>query len=176
MTTKDDLTFSQLKVKLYSLSSNVESRTGTALIARHNGSHGKKRKFDRGTRSSSSATPTSASTQSCTWCKARGFRNEGHVWQECRKLKASKSGSKSQDTTAAPPAYPTNNSAHVAELVTADTYVSYSPAEWKFDTGSSAHMTNDIGQFQQLTSHNGTIRVGGNSILRSEGIGEKQAH
>ena len=32
-------------------------------------------------------------------------------------------------------------------------------------------MTNEIGQFQQLTPHNGTIRVGGNSILWSEGIG-----
>ena len=94
MTTKDNLTFSQLKVRLYSLSSNVDSRTaGTALVA---------------------------------------------------------------ELTSA-----------------ADAYVRHSPAfpEWKFDTGSSAHMTNEIGQFQQLTPHNGTIRVGGNSILRSEGIG-----
>ena len=72
-----------------------------------------------------------------------------------------------------PLAYPSIDSAQVAELITADAYVSHSPAfpEWKFDTGSSAHMTNEIGQFQQLTPHNGTIRVGGYSTLRSEGIG-----
>ena len=121
MTTKDNLTFSQLEVRLHSLSSNVDSRTArtanTALVA-----HGKKRKFDRRVRTSSnSATPISISGQSCTWCKARNFRHECHVWQECRKLKAS-------------------------------------------------NMTNEIGQFERLTPHHGTIRVGGNSTLRSEGI------
>ena len=102
MTTKDNLT---LKVRLHSLSSNVDSRAGTALVVSH-GNHGKKRNFDRSNRSSNSANPASTSGQSCTWCKARNFRHEGHVWQECRKLKASKTGSKAQEII-------TNPSAHV---------------------------------------------------------------
>ena len=55
----------------------------------------------------------------------------------------------------------------------ADALVNHSPTfpEWKFDTGASAHMTNDIGQFEYLVPHNGTVKVGGNSTLQSVGIG-----
>lgn len=127
ITTKDDLTFSQLKIKLYSLSSNVDSSTtgtaNTALVVHHS----KKRKFDHRARtSSSSATHSSTSGQSCTWCKAHNFRYEGRVRQECRKLKASKTGTKVTPDTA-PPTSTFNASAHVAELMTADAYVSHSP-------------------------------------------------
>ena len=66
--------------------------------------------------------------------------------------------------------------AHVAEAIAQDTdmtmtdaFVSHSSvSEWKFDTGSSAHMTNNIGQYESLTPYNG---VGGNSMLQSKGVG-----
>ena len=32
--------------------------------------------------------------------------------------------------------------------------------EWKFDTGPSTHMTDDIGQFECLNSTHGVVRVG----------------
>ena len=122
MTTKDNLTFSQLKVRLHSLSSNVDNCAGTALVVNHGNHHGnhheKKRKFDRSNHSSNSANPASTSAQSCTWCKARNFRHEGRVWQECRKLKASKTGSKAQEITPSSSAHIPNSSAHVAELTT----------------------------------------------------------
>lgn len=53
-----------------------------------------------------------------------------------------------------------------------DACVSHSPIfpEWMFDIGLSAYITNEIGQVKQFTSHDETIRVGGNSTLRSEGI------
>ena len=63
-------------------------------------------------------------------------------------------------------------SAHItehADVLMAD--VDVSPSQWKFDTGSSAHMTDQIGQFICLTPHHGIVRVGGNSELRSEGVG-----
>ena len=84
MTTKDNLTYSQLKVRLHSLPSNANAVPRTqdsALIS----THIRRKLKGRGSRSKS---PTPASSTSCTWCKARKFRHEGHVWQDCRKLKA----------------------------------------------------------------------------------------
>ena len=47
MTTEDNLTFSQLKVRLHSLSSNVDKRAGTALVTT-SGNQSRKRRFDTG--------------------------------------------------------------------------------------------------------------------------------
>lgn len=59
--------------------------------------------------------------------------------------------------------------AHVAGAITpavdmdmAGAFTSHSSTpEWKFDTGSSAHMTDDIGQFECLTPSYGSVRVEG---------------
>ena len=42
---------------------------------------------------------------------------------------------------------------------------------WKLDTCASTHMTSEIKLFEQLESYVGTIRVGGDKLLLSEGIG-----
>ena len=70
MTTKDNLTFAQLKVRLHSLSSNVDRRAGSALVANH---RGKGRRPDRKRKFNDRSSPTTSAT-SCTWCKARNFR------------------------------------------------------------------------------------------------------
>lgn len=59
------------------------------------------------------------------------------------------SGKNAGGRTVSPAVPPTIPSAHVtensSEVIMADAYVS---PEWKFDTGSSAHMTDDIDQFE----------------------------
>lgn len=192
MTTKDNLTYSQLKVRLHSLSSNVGNTERTsALVANHRPNKHKKRRFGNecsNTQSNEDRTSrsTANSPLSCTWCKARNFRHEGHIWQECRKLKASKSTPDSKSTSTASAHITTDTavspvvsvpstvvSAHItehADVLMADVDVSNS-YQWKFDTGSSAHMTDQIAQFTYLTPHHGIVRVGGNSELLSEGIG-----
>ena len=116
ITTKDNLTFFQLKVRMYSLFSNIGS-AGSALVVNHGKrSHrsDKKRKRDQ------SQTPTTTA-KSCTWCKAQIFRYEGHTWQECKKLKASKSGSAYVTQDSAAPAVGTSVPSTPASALVADT-------------------------------------------------------
>ena len=150
------------KLRLHSLASNVNrgNRTaGTALVTKH----------DRRINLKGYTTALS-----CSFCKARNLSHEGHVWQDCRRLKRHKD-KKSKNKKSTPTTGDTRaaNTAEAlvadaipqtADVVMADAYIVSNPplSEWKFDTGSSAHMTDNIGLFEHLTPNHGFVRVGGN--------------
>ena len=79
MTTKDNLTFAQLKVRMHSLASNIDRRAGPALVA----NHGKKSRRPDSKRIQAGLTVSDSYHSDyvlhCIWCKARNFRHEGHV-------------------------------------------------------------------------------------------------
>ena len=119
--------------------------------------------------------------RSCTWCHSRGFNSANHVWQERLKLQNAThdqlQGSRTQPTPRRPhaPNQPPKQPPYAQQSTygsqtgpytdMADAYVGHSvPYEWKFDTGSSAHMTNQIEQFECLTPSHRLMRVGGNSL------------
>ena len=185
MTTKDNLTYSQLKIRLYSLSSSTKVED-SALISTY-----LHRKF-KGPSSGSPFTGTLTSSFSplCTWCKSHGFRHEGHVWQDCRKLRKDKETRKvTKSPTASNKTSPSANKAELALVatnvpapmpldntaITETTNVSTTPIHngSKFDTAASAHMTSNIGLFEQLSTNHEPrhIRVGGNSLLAIKGKG-----
>ena len=183
--TKDKLTYAELKLRLHALSSNVVPQNGTALIAmnkgRYNRRFGDKKSYPSRSPHPSKPNELSYEKPACTWCKSRGHRFEGHTWKSCRKLK--KEMKPKPHTTHA--AHTATHAAHTAEINVRvpEAHVTVAHAEksihtatvghslWKFDTAASAHMTSDIGHFEQLSIHNGSVRVGGNALLDVEGKG-----
>ena len=109
----------------------------------------------------------------CTYCNRHGGKAEGHLWQECRKLKKDQKRKKDQAASNKPAA-----KAHVT-ITTSDhmdlnlplvSNLSYTYT-WKLDTCASAHMTSDIGLFEHIEPCDGIVKVGGDGTLLSEGTG-----
>ena len=178
LTTKADLSYAEVRYRMQSISSErAESPKSTALAAEN--SNGKRRR---------QSGQSQSTTKICTYCKRHGGNAEGHLWNECRKLKkeqkrkkeAAASSEKTQQVVKQPAGFITQADA----LATSDqmdidhSEVSHHPyiLKWKLDTCASAHMTSDIGLFDRLEPIHGVIRVGGGTELPSEGIGSVLVH
>jgi len=158
----------QFQHQMNSLSSNQLGETVSDIVFVRNNNQLYDSSHVKGHR----AQPT---TKSCTYCKCHGGRSEAHFWQDCKrdqKRKQAHAQALSSQTTqhtglivqASPnamdldlPNVPVSTSSH--------TYT------WKLDTCASTHMTSEIELFEHLEPCDGTIRVGGDSLLLSEGIG-----
>jgi len=71
----------------------------------------------------------------CSWCQKQGYFYKGHVWKNCRKLKAFKEKEKKKDDK--------GNLATTSEATAflANVTPSSCHHNWVFDTGATTHMT-----------------------------------
>jgi hypothetical protein len=164
LSTKDNLTYAELKSRLHSLAANQQLVTpaDTALISSKSPAT-KKRKQSTNQNAKNTTSSGKTDTKWCTYCKKHNKTPfEGHTWTECRRLKRDQEAKKQQ---------PTQEAAHITMEHAYTSVSSSSPTAWKFDSGASSHMTCDIGQFDTIKSCYGTVTVGGNTFLQVEGIG-----
>jgi hypothetical protein len=172
LTTKDSLSYSDVVMKLHSLSSY--SDTSVAYKASRPG------KKDRDT--------DPAEKKECNYCKAHKLGNpQGHTWKDCRKLKAKqdaeretadasdgkKKPKKDQATHVVREDSDSNSDSDTHHALTSYTTVR-SPSvffNWVFETGASSHMTFDKGLFETLSSHHGYVKIGNGKRLRISGKG-----
>jgi hypothetical protein len=153
LTTKDSLSYSDVVQKLHSLSSNAESSSSVAYKA--NQHSGKKNNTDFTKRN----TPAN-SKKECTYCKAHKLGTyTGHVWNDCRQLKAKQEAEKKETANVAQ-----EETLHHALNAVSDPSVAYT---WIFDTGASSHMTFNKGLFHSLSDYHGYVKVGGGRRLRA---------
>ena len=152
LTTKENLTYVELKSRLFTLSTNnqltnnrLTTTNDSALVART-------------AKQSNKTTPYA--DKWCTYCKKRAHTYKGHTWQQCRRLKKDTDKRTSVDT---------QNHAFVTHAQTAVSLPYL--YNWKFDTYASSHMTSDIGKFEALKPHHGIVTVSGNTPLQATGIG-----
>ncbi|KAI0993196.1 hypothetical protein K3495_g14988, partial [Podosphaera aphanis] len=118
---------------------------------------------------------TKQEVKECSWCKSRKYKYEGHLFTECRKLKAhqqkkkdKKSAAKiAQSSTTAEQETEIFDTAFVADSSTHSSY-----ARWIFDTGASAHMTGCSHDFETLTPlQNHSVKIADNSHVPVTGKG-----
>ena len=89
-----------------------------------------------------------------SWCQKQGYFYKGHVWKNCRKLKAFKEKQKKkEDKGNLATTLTTEATAFIANLSTSN-YQN----NWVFDTGATAHMTSDKTIFKDLQPHSGHVR------------------
>jgi hypothetical protein len=158
LTTKDSLSYSDVVQKLHSLSSNAESSSSVAYKA--NQHSGKKKNTDFTKRN----TPADSTKKECTYCKAHKLGTyTGHMWNDCRKLKAKQEAEKKDTANVAQ-----EETLHHALNAVSDPSVIYT---WIFDTGASSHMTFNKGLFHSLSDYHGYVKVAGGRRLRIKGKG-----
>ena len=95
LVTKDSLTYGEFKIRLHALTSNAATQHNEMAIALM--ANKKKRRaptqntYNTPSKLSFSklSFPKQNENQTCTYCKARNFKAEGHIWQNCRKLRRS---------------------------------------------------------------------------------------
>jgi len=169
LSTKDNLTYAELKSRLHSLAANQQLATAadTALITSKSPAS-KKRKQGTNPNAKNTTRSGKPDTKWCTYCKKHNKTPfEGHTWTECRRLKRDQEAKKQQATQEA--AHITMEHAHTSVS-------SSSPTTWKFDSGTSSHMSCDIGQFNTIKSFYRTVTIGGNTFLQVEGTGTVRLH
>jgi len=100
LTTKVDLTYAEARHHLNSLSSNNQlgdkstgtttttaTTSGTTLVTGNNKQTRRRSRWQPKGSEHTSSQPPSTNTKVCTYCKRYGGTAEGHLWQDCRKLK-----------------------------------------------------------------------------------------
>jgi len=164
LSTKDNLTYVELKSRLHSLAAKQQLVTAadSALItSKSPASQKRKQSTNQNAKNTTSSGKTD--TKWGTYCKKHNKRPfEGHTWTECRRLKWDQESKKQQ---------PTQEAAHLTMEHAHTSVSSSSPTAWKFDSGASSHMTCDIGQFDTIKLYYGTVTVDGNTFLQVEGTG-----
>lgn len=88
ITTKDDLTFSEVKQRLMNLNhKNITTRHSAFMT-----------KEIKGNKSSSNRVSKNSNRHECSWCKKHNpGRHIGHLWNKCKKLKESKTNLSKKD-------------------------------------------------------------------------------
>ena len=118
----------------------------------------------------------------CTWCAKHNSRTQkGHTWKEWKKLKEYKeqNNNKGKKDKKEKKEKKTANVATVSELAspssTSTTTLSVSTPplhkRFMFDSGTSSHMTNDIGCFKTFSEHQGTIEIANSKFIHYTGKG-----
>ncbi|RPB21716.1 hypothetical protein L211DRAFT_811501, partial [Terfezia boudieri ATCC MYA-4762] len=84
LTTKDHLTYEDLKERLIGLAINNQLSNYNGALAANTAKNSKARRKKSEQVTKETAEP---GTRVCIYCKKHGHRSKGHVWQDCRKLK-----------------------------------------------------------------------------------------
>jgi len=97
-----------------------------------------------------------------------------HFWQDCKRDQKRKQAQTQAPSSQIPQTglivqAPSN--AMDLDLPNVQVSTSSHTYTWKLDTCTSTHMTSEIELFEHLEPRDGTIRVGGDNLLLSEGIG-----
>ena len=101
----------------------------------------------------------------CSWCQKQGYFYKGHVWKNCRKLKAFKEKEKKKDDK--------GNLATTSEATAflANMTPSNCHYNWVFNTGATTHMTADKALFEELQPHSGHVTFADGQKRPVQGIG-----
>ncbi|CCX04219.1 Similar to hypothetical protein VITISV_009642 [Vitis vinifera]; acc. no. CAN75537 [Pyronema omphalodes CBS 100304] len=156
VTTKDDLSYSDVVLKLHSLSSmDMQS---VALKAYQPKGQGKKKMENSG----------GNSTKECTYCRKHHLGNPvGHTWNEFRKLKAKNEEKKKEEQPEEANVAKEEVSAHaLATTKVSNPSITHT---WIFNTGASSHMMSNKEHFESLSAYRGTVKIGNSQCLEVEG-------
>ncbi|KAI0993867.1 hypothetical protein K3495_g14317 [Podosphaera aphanis] len=111
----------------------------------------------------------------CSFCRARKYKYHGHLFSECRKLKAHKQKKKEKQSNAkvAQEAASNDKNSSDEEIIdTAFVAKDLSSSAWIFDTGASAHMTGCHADFCSFTPLSGqNVRIADNTLVPVTGKG-----
>jgi len=169
--TKLDLTYDQVFARLLDL--NVANKSNSAddkAYSSNQGDKGKNR--DNG--------------KECTWCKSKKDNFKGHLYTECRKLKAHQKNKKEKKEASAKQTTEISESTAFmarefteatasAFMATSGSSGSSQPSKsWFFDTAASSHMTSDKNTLTDFRKHGGIVRVANSQSMEVTGIGKVQ--
>jgi hypothetical protein len=104
----------------------------------------------------------------CTWCKSKKDTYQGHLYSECRKLKAhqkKKKEKKEKEATA-------KQTSEVTEATAFMASTNQTSKTWIFDTAASSHMTSDKNTMTDIREHGGFVRVANSQRMKVTGIGK----
>jgi len=106
--------------------------------------------------------------QECSYCKKHypTCHSNGHIWNECAKLKAANLKNKGKMTvnTAKIGKEETSQPVSTLSSIRTSTKISTYP-RWVIDSGSSSHMTNNFDLFITFETMKGTVRLGDDSVI-----------
>jgi hypothetical protein len=126
----------------------------------------------------------------CTWCKSKKDTYQGHLYSECRKLKAhqkKKKEKKEKEATAKQTSEVTEATAFktsedteatafkTSEITEATAFMAstnQTSKTWIFDTAASSHMTSDKNTMTDIRKHGGFVRVANSQRMKVTGIGK----
>jgi transposase InsO family protein len=178
LTAKDSLSYSDVVMKLHSLS--CYSDTSIAYKA------SRPNERDRDTDREKKDRDTDHEKKECNYCKAHKLGNpQGHTWKDCRKLKAKQDAERKTEDSSDGKKKTKDQATHVvredsdnnSDSDTHHALTSYTVRNpsvfynWVFDTGASSHMTFDKGLFETLSPHHGYVKIGNGKRLRISGKG-----
>ena len=167
LTTKDDLSYSDVVQRMRSLSTNTDGSSSTVAfkVQATKKPYKKSSDFKRPT-TSGSGNHTPEGRKECTYCKKHSPGNQlGHLWHECRRLKA-KNEEKKKESSAK--VAREDNSDHALASTVSNPSVTHT---WIFDTGASSHMTRNKELFTQLSPIRRNVKIGDSTRLQAQGKG-----
>ena len=159
LSTKDNMTYSQVKQRLLDLGSNNSS---SDLALSTTKMKGKGKAASSSSKNKSSSNKSSSSDQLvCTWCSKHSPGTKvGHTWNRCHVLKDRK------EKGTWPPKDKKQEQAHVT---TDNSEVS--TTLFYFDTCASSHMCPDRSRFEHFTSRSGFVKSSGKTMMKIKGSG-----
>jgi hypothetical protein len=163
LSTKDDLTFAEVKQRLHDIDVDTTSSSDTALSAITKGTG---RGRDQTYNNNRSSTSSSSKPKECTWCKKHyPGRALGHYWNDCFKLKEQneqKRKDKGKDKKEK------QDESHVTTDMN-DNEVRYQP--FIFDTAASSHMCPNPDRFEHLSVCSGSVKSSSTESMSVKGKG-----
>jgi hypothetical protein len=116
----------------------------------------------------------------CTWCKSKKDTYQGHLYSECRKLKAHQKKKKEKKEKEAATAKQTSEvteatafkTSEVTEATAFMASTNQTSKTWIFDTAASSHMTSDKNTMTDIREHGGFVRVANSQRMKVTGIGK----
>jgi hypothetical protein len=155
--TKADLSYANIHARLMDLPANKSTSSTTD---------------DKAYKAGSSSASTS--DKSCTFCKKKGWKHEGHTYQECRKLKArnEKNKEKKNENKDSDDAKRTasDDIIEATAMISQNTNPS-TTLRWIFDTGATSHCTSNKSQFETFKKATGSVRMADHTQHAVHGIG-----
>jgi hypothetical protein len=104
----------------------------------------------------------STGDKSCIFCKKKGWKHEGHTYQEYRKLKARNEKNKQKKKEDKD----LDDAKHTAsdDIIEATAMISQNSnpstiLRWIFDTGATSHCTSNKSQFEIIKKATGSVRT-----------------
>ena len=104
----------------------------------------------------------------CSFCKARKYRYKGHLFTDCKKLKAHKQKKKEKQSNAKIAQESGSKAKSIDDEIVDTAFVvdNFSSSYWIFDTGASAHMTGCHSDFHTFTPLSGqNVKIADNTLV-----------